>query len=276
MQLLTGKKSDKSMETNNSFSMQRFILLCKQSLIINKKLIGISLVGFSGTLFIALIFLQSVNHFNNWRNENYMATFAVAFFSLGLVYSSLSFPAFRSKERSMTFLMLPTSSSEKYVFELMSRIVLFMLLMPLLFWIVANLEGAIVHSFVPEFANFKFSFGEGWSKITQKEPFDGWAKLAMVQGCLFVFIAPFVGASHFSKSPLLKTLFSLSLIMVGYALFTFLLVKGLNLEEYHPANDRVLFISNEHQAIASLAIGTTVINLCFLAIAFFRLKEKEA
>jgi hypothetical protein len=263
------------METNNLFSMQRFILLCRQSLIINKKLIGISLAGFTGTLFIALIFFQSVDHFNNWRNENYMATFAFLFFPLGIIYSSLSFPAFRSKEKSMAYLMLPTSASEKFVFEILSRIVLFIFVMPLLFWIVANLETAIVHSFVPKFANYTFSFVEGWSKITRNGQLDGWAKFAMIQGCLFVFIAAFTGASHFTKSPLLKTMFTLSVIVAGYALFTFLLVKGLNIEAYHPVNNRVLFISNEHQAIASLAIGTTVINLCFLAIAFFRLKEKE-
>lgn len=264
------------METNNTFSIQRFILLCRQSLIINKKLIGISLAGFTGTLFILLIFLQSVDHFNNWKNENYMATFAFLFFPLGIIYSSLSFPAFRSKEKSMAYLMLPTSASEKYVFEILSRIVLFILVMPLLFWIVANLEGAIVHSFVPALTNYKFSFGETWSDFNNNPQVGGWLQLAIVQGCLFVFIAPFVGASHFSKSPLLKTLFSLSVIMAGYALFTFLLVKGLNIEAYHPVNNRVLFIRNEHQAIASLAIGAIVINLCFLAIAFFRLKEKEA
>jgi hypothetical protein len=263
------------METNHSFSIQRFILLCRQSLIINKKLIGISLAGFTGTLFIALILLQSVDHFNNWRNENYMATFAFLFFPLGIIYSSLSFPAFRSKEKSMAYLMLPTSVYEKYVFELVTRIVLFVLVMPLLFWIVTNLETAIVHSFVPRFANYTFSFVEGWSKITRNGQLDGWAKFAMLQGCFFVFITAFTGASHFTKSPLLKTMFTLSVIVAGYALFTFLLFKGLNLKEYRPSNDRILFISNEHQAFVSLAIGTTVINLCFLAIAFFRLKEKE-
>lgn len=263
------------METNYSFSTMRFFLLCKQSLIINKKLIGISLAGFMGTLFIALILFQSADHFNNWKNENYMNTFAFLFFSLGIIYSSLSFPAFRSKEKSMAYLMLPTSASEKYVFELLTRIVLFIFVMPLLFWIVANLEGAVVNYIIPEMKNYKFSFGEGLSVITDQDKIGGWVKFAIVQGCLFVFITPFVGASHFSKSPLLKTMFTLSIIVAGYALFTFLLVKGLNLEKYEPSNGRVLFIHNQHEALISLSIGTTVINLCFLAIAFFRLKEKE-
>lgn len=264
------------MQTNNLFTFQRFGMLCKQSLIINKKLIGISLVGFTGILFIALIFFQSATDFHEWGNQNYMITFAFLFFPLGIIYSSLSFPAFRSKEKSMAFLMLPTSASEKFAFELLTRIVLFLLIMPLLFWIVANLEGAIVHSFIPKFVNYKFSFGEGWSEIAKNGQFDGWVKFAIVQGGFFVFIAAFTGASHFSKSPLLKTMFTLSVIVAGYTLFTFLLVKGLNLTKFEPVNHRVLFIRNAHQVIVSLSIGITLINLCFLAVAWFRLKEKEA
>jgi len=263
------------METNHSFSIQRFFLLCKQSLIINKKLIGISIAGFAGTLFIALIIFQYNSPYRNWQIEKYMATFAFLFFPLGIIFSSLSFPAFRSKEKSMAYLMLPTSASEKYVFELVTRIILFVLVMPLLFWIVANLEGAVVHSYRPELVNYKFSFVEGWSEMTKNEKLGAWAIFAMVQGCFFVFISAFTGASHFAKSPLLKSLFTLSLIVASYSLFTFLLVKGLNLEKYKPSNDRVLFMSNKQDAIVFLAIGATVINLSLLAIAWFRLKEKE-
>jgi len=253
--------------------MQRFILLCKQSLIINKKLIGISLAGFTGTLFIALIFFQYMDHFNNWKNENYMIIFAFLFFPLGIIYSSLSFPAFRSKEKSMTYLMSPTSVSEKYVFELVTRIVLFVLVMPLLFWIVANLEGAVVHSFVPKFANYKFSFsGLNHTHIDN----EGWISYAIAQGFLFVFIAAFTGASHFAKSPLLKTMFTLSIIAAGYGLFTYLLVKGLNLESFHVESKRIFFIRDKHDGLVFLAILETVINLSLLAIAWFRIKEKEA
>ena len=264
------------MQTNNLFSLPRFFLLCKQSLIINKKLIGISLAGFTGTLFIALILFQSAADFRNWENHDYMRIFAVLFFTLGIIYSSLSFPAFRSKEKSMTYLMLPISASEKYVFELLTRIALFVLVMPILFWVIANLEGAIVNYYVPELTNHKFSFSETWSDINSTPINYGWAKFTMVQGCLFVFIAAFTGASYFSKSPLLKTMFTISVIAAGFGLFTFLLVKGLNLEEFHPVNNGVLFIRNEHDLFAFSAIMISVTNLCLLAIAWFRLKEKEA
>lgn len=261
------------MQTNNLFTFQRFAMLCKQSLIINKKLIAISLSGFTGILFIALIVLQSAASFENWENHDYMVTFVFLFFQLGIIYSGLSFPAFRSKEKCMAYLMLPATASEKFVFEFLSRIVLYILLMPLLFWIIANLEGAVVHYFIPEMTNYTFSF-IGLNKTHIEN--EGWISYAIVQGMLFVFISCFTGASHFTKSPLVKTLFTFPVLIAGFGLFIFLLIKGLNLEGIHVENNRMFFIKNERDGMVFLAILATMINLSLLAIAWFRLKEKEA
>jgi len=264
------------METNNSFSIQRLVLLCKQSMIIYKKPIGITLAGFSAIIFIALIVMQSAANFRNWDNEDSTAAFIFLFFQFGFIYTCLSFPAFRSKEKSMVYLMLPASVSEKYTFELLTRIVLYIVLMPLLFWLVANIEGIIVHSFIPELANYKFSFRDGFLAIVKNGKFEFWALILTIQGILFVFIAPFTGASHFSKSPLLKTVFTFLSIIAGYGFFVFLLVKGLGLEHIHSMNNRVLFMNNTDSALVFLGILSTLINLSLLSIAFFKLKEKEA
>src|SRR5665647_3805750 len=135
MPLLKGKKSDKPMETNTIFSFQRLLLLFKQSLIINKKMIGITVAGFAGLLFIVLIIMQSAANFNNWSNQDSMATLIFIFFQMGILYAGYSFPVFRTKEKSMTYLMLPVNASEKFVFELLSRIVLFVVLMPFIYWV---------------------------------------------------------------------------------------------------------------------------------------------
>jgi len=264
------------METNTIFSFQRLLLLFKQSLIINKKMIGITVAGFAGLLFIVLIIMQSAANFNNWSNQDSMATLIFIFFQMGILYAGYSFPVFRTKEKSMTYLMLPVNASEKFVFELLSRIVLFVVLMPFIYWVVANLEGVVVNYFKPELVNYKFSFSEGWSMLMNHEKFDAIAKYSMFQGMLLVFLVVFAGASTFSKSPLLKTLFTLSVIFAAFGLYSFLLVKGFDIENYHPAHNRVLFVNNERDGLTVLAIGVTLINLCLLAIAWFRLKEKEA
>lgn len=264
------------MQTNNLFSFQRFMMLYKQSLRINKKLIVITLSGVSGTLFVSLMFFQSMSHFQNWQQKDSLAVLIFFFFSMGILYSSLSFPAFRSKEKRLAYLMLPVSNSEKFVFELLVRIVSFIIFMPIIFWVVANLEGIVIHHYIPKFINYKFSFGQAWIEFTNNKPVKGWNMLAFIQGGLFIFIAAFTGASHFSKSPLVKTLFTFSIIIGGYALYTYLLFKGFNIKEYHPLNDRILFIHNKNQFFTFLAVAIMVVNLSLLAIAWFRLKEKEA
>ena len=264
------------METNNSFSFQRLMLLGKQSLIINKKMIGISLAGFAGFLFIFLVITQYMSNPGIWDYKEYTVIFTCLFFSCGIIYSSFSFPAFRSKEKSMAYLMLPVSVAEKFTFELLTRIVAFIILMPLLYWVEANLAGALVHHFRPEFAHYKFSFIEAYYNIVKDGKFEFWALVLTIQGILFVFIAPFAGASYFSKSPLLKTMFTFTLIIAGYGLFVYLLVKGLYLEGIHPAGERVLFINSQDGALVFTAVMATAINLCLLAIAWFRLKEREA
>lgn len=285
------------METNNIFSLRRFMLYCRQSIIINKKIIGISLIGFIGTLFVALLFFQSIDHhFAGWKLENYIVMFFIYFFGLGITYISSSFPAFRTKEKTIHYLMLPISSTEKFAFELVTRIILFIFLMPLIYWSVANLEGAVVHSYIPELVNYKFSFSEAYAKLTSTTRFTVYGieqtgtpaimQYIFIQGGLFVFIFLFAGASHFSKSPFLKTLFTYSIILAAYSLLSYFLYKGLDLKDYnYPIRSEIStygggiktasFFKNEKAATVFYAYAITIVNLCFLAIAYFRLKEKE-
>ena len=252
------------------------MMLIGQSLIINKKLIGISLAGLTGTVLVVLLFLQRISNFQYWDNQHYMSFFLVLFFFLGMIYSSISFPAFRSKEKSISYLLLPASRSEKFVFEFLIRIVFFVLLVPAIFWLLANLEGAIVHRYVPRFINYKFSFGEAITEIVKKRNLDGWGMYAITQVFLFILIANFTGACHFTKSTLIKTLFTISGITCGYILLILLLFKGLNLKVYNPTDAGIFFPRNNKEMITIFALGATVVNLTLFAIAWFSFKEKEA
>jgi len=264
------------MEPNNTFSLQRFKLLFKQSYRINKKSVGISLAAIAGTMFIFLILSQSSSQFKNWNQAQGLAIFKVFFFLLGIFYTSFAFPAFRSKEKTMAYLMLPVSTYEKFIFEILIRLVAFILFIPLLFWVVANLEGIIVHYFVPDLINYKFSFYDAFTKFAQNNSLRGWSVFAYIQTVLFVFIAAFTGASHFSKLPLMKTLFVFSVIQVGFVLFAYLLYKGLNLKEVNFSIERLLFIKNKAQGIIFYEISAMIINISLLTISWFSLKEKEA
>lgn len=252
------------------------MILFKQSLTLNKRLLGIILAGVSGTLFIVLFLFQSASKFKNWEQSASLATFILFFFTFGIIYTSLSFNAFRSKEKTVSYLMLPVSTSERFLFELLTRIAAFILIMPLLYLVVANIEGVIVHHYRPEMINYKFSFGQAWMEFTKNKFVNEWTIFTFINGGLFALITAFTGASVFSKSPLIKTLFVFSITVGAYILFAYLLFKGLDLKQYQPSDHGILFIKNKDQAIAATAIALTVANLTLLAIAWFRLKEKEA
>ena len=269
-------KSDKAMQTNNSFSFHRLMLLFKQKLIINRRRYPLALGAFSGGLFVSFVFSQTAKNFTNWSNTDYLSTFIPVFVSLGIAYSAFSYPAFRSKEKSMTFLMLPATNGEKFVFEILSRIFAFIILMPLIFWIVANLEGALVHTFFPGLTNYQFSFREGFWVIVKDGRFEFWPMILTIQGIFFMFIAPFTGASHFSKSPLLKTLLTFSIVILGFLLFTYLLNMSINLDGLKPVGKDQIFFRDVQSVYRLLSISGLIINMTFLAIAWFSLKEKEA
>ena len=269
-------KSDKAMQTTNSFSIHRLLLMFKQSLIINKKRFAIAISAFSGILFITLVWAQASVNFSNWGEHAYVSTFVSVFLSLGISYAAFSFPAFRSKEKSMTYLTLPASTSEKFVFELLSRIVAFIILMPILFWVIANLEGVLVHYYYPELINYQFSYGKSLTSFT-KDVDVKQVIFLIIQMVLFGFIAPFTGGSHFSKSPLFKTLLTFSIIVVSYFLFSLFLVIAFDLLQGLSAGNKGMhFRGNREIAIIMFKIGFTLTNLSLLAIAWFSLKEKEA
>lgn len=263
------------MRTSNQFSFQRFLLLGKQSFLINKKLIGMSLVGLTFKFVILLYVFQHMKNFVKWNNMDYMIWLVALFLINGLLYVGESFPAFRSKEKTMAYLMLPATNTEKFMFELLSKVVLFLFLMPAYFWLIANLEGMIVHSFVPEFINYKFSFSEAYSELVNKSRLTCWGELFVFQGILFLLIGPFTGAIHFSKAPLVKTLFVFILIVVGYSLISYFLINGFKLYEFHPESNSILFIGTKNGTLATFAIVSVLINLCLVAIAWFGFKEKE-
>jgi hypothetical protein len=256
------------------FSIKRFILLFKQSVIVNKRLIGISLIGAAGILFVALFFLQSINNYR-WNSYQGMIFLLFCYVSLGGIYISQSFPAFRSKEKSLVYLLQPASASEKFIFEFLTRIIALIVFLPPMFWIIANIEGAIVHHYIPGFISYKFSFGEGLDQLITSKEMSGWNIFALIQFFLFVYMVMFAGACHFSKSPRTKTLFTLSVVVGGFVLLGYLLYRGLNLKEYDMKGKSILFMREKENVTIFLSFVGLVINISLIALAWFRFKEKE-
>src|SRR5690606_19233305 len=129
------------MKISDTFNITRFGLLVKQHLIHNHRMLLISIVGFCGGLFMLLLIIQAMNQFDSWSQDAYYGTFITIFIATALLYAGTSFPSLRSREKSYSYLLNPASTLEKFLFELISRIVLFIILIPLLYWVVFHVEG---------------------------------------------------------------------------------------------------------------------------------------
>lgn len=254
------------------------MLLFEQSLTFNRRIIGIGMLGITGVQFIVLFILQLCIK-NPMIISDYINPFLILFLIFGIIYSGYSFPALRSKERSISYLMLPASPLEKFLFELLSRIFFFVLLMPILFYIAANSESALIHYWFHGTENSKFSFSGAWDVLTKQGTVLISLIFFFIQVGLFVIILFFTGASHFSKSPLIKTLFFLVIVIFGYSLLSYLFIQMLKLLDYRQlrlvGDGMMPYFKTGPNISIFYNIVLIVVNLSLLAMSFFKLKERE-
>jgi hypothetical protein len=240
------------MDNRNPFSIKGMSLLFKQYTIHNGKLVLISIAG----SFVLLYSIQRYTRFDTWTHQNFMFVFIPLFMVLALLYAGSSFPGLRSRRRAMQYLTLPVSSSEKFFFELFTRIVLFAILMPSLYWIIFYLEGQLVALINPNFTFQSFSFLEGFRAPTRYQNILIITFVAS-HGLLFLTV-PFFGATVFSKHQIIKT------IAWGFGiLFIFMVLF----------NDFIEIIIK--QRMFEFTCFIIVLNLTLMVLAYFKLKSKQ-
>src|SRR5690606_9481740 len=212
------------MKISDTFNITRFGLLVKQHLIHNHRMLLISIVGFCGGLFMLLLIIQAMNQFDSWSQDAYHATFITIFIATALLYAGTSFPSLRSREKSYSYLLNPASTLEKFLFELISRIVLFIILIPLLYWTVYHVEGYFLQAI---YSRFEFA-PQSIVEIPFLEvdvPDDStlpyWALAMPFAFGLLLFTLPFTGASIFMKYPLPKTLFAVAIVFFFHVFLVF-------------------------------------------------------
>ena len=98
------------------------MLLWRQYFIQNTQLLLLATGAYIGVIFFILSIAQIGNDLLPHDLENFRG-FMLAFVGIfGVVYIGHSFPALRSKERSINYLMVPASVAEKFLFELLRNL----------------------------------------------------------------------------------------------------------------------------------------------------------
>lgn len=124
---------------NQFFNIKRFGRLLSYDLKINYKQYLIA-----AAICFAAVFVVTYIDIDTWNIE-YKYLFYKAYlislliFAAGfVVYAGLSFPAFSSKKSTISYLMLPASTFEKFTAEFILRIILGLILSLLIFWVAVN------------------------------------------------------------------------------------------------------------------------------------------
>lgn len=260
--------------TNNTFSFPRLGLLLRQNIYHNYKLLLLGAVAFCGAVFLLLLLFQTAEGFGRTEIEPFVAMFVTIFFIGAVLSAGTAFPYFRTKEKAIAYLLLPVSAGEKFVAEFLFRVVLFSVAVPILFWLVYVFEHGLVSLFA---SNYVVSSADMPDFTDASNEVGGEIKIIVLMCSMFfsIYMIPFMGSTIFNKAPLIKILFCLAIIIFFNAFLIYFIVDVLELKNYEP-DGSILFIDEVSEAVTAGTWASVLINIGMIAVAFLKLKEKEA
>ena len=288
------------MPLNNYFNLKRFALLLRQDLLINRTryLLGLVILGLVVYIFSYLELIgkqrdilffyvdpkqnEMYKYFNVVRI--YSDIFTYYLFAIATIIGT-AFPDLSDKIKTSKFLLNPGSTFEKFLVQFLIRVVYFLPLALGIFWIAIRLakwsltpleEGimeGVDPAIIPYF-HFKDLFTDHWeNKVWQTH------KIFFICFGLFSYgIYLFAGSTYFKRFALVKTVITSVIILFLPISFAVLLshifypqqTKGfdLKLEEF-PVTE---YLSSSELSLLLLSLLSWMF---FLAIGYFKLKEKE-
>ncbi|MFB6343039.1 hypothetical protein ACE01N_15825 [Saccharicrinis sp. FJH2] len=253
------------------FSIKRFGLLIRREVIMKRSFLLIASVGLFIAITAVTLFILGVDrNYRSWDINKQSALFLALFAICGIVFSGTAFPAFRNSKKTMDYLLIPNSMTEKYLFEVLFRILIYILVFPVLFWLAANFAGAIFNSFTTTHYELGYNL---WTpfKMIHKEVHFTQGEVTIYAMVLFLISIPFTGSAFFSKAPLFKTLIFLAVLIGTYWLYGWILDEIFGFTHAHGFDPDITKETGMNIVTSVLVFSTLVLH----ASAFFRLKEKE-
>lgn len=253
------------MKSNQIFSLKRFYSYSISSLMLRyRQLLWLCGATAAGIYFSSMFFM---NNSRSWTNNEWSAFSFFAFVVTALLFIGSAFPALRSKEKSITFFMTPASTTEKFVYELAERLLLFLIVFPILLTLFGNFA-------IETLRVIRSTYGhtlnaESLSIANMLTIIPAKVYKVIIPTILSVASLAFAGTVVFKRLPLIKTAIfagSVFLLILGYF---YVMMEKMHLR--HP-----WIAGMEEKQIFNLFM---IIGLCamisILAYAFFKLKEKE-
>ncbi len=208
-----------------------------------------------------------------WNAGSWQPTFYLSGAVAAILYIGNSFPYFRKKDTSVGMIMLPASVFEKFVYEYLSRVVLFTLLFPIFFSFIAHLVVPIAHYFYPKKGIISFSFDLLFPVFNRES--DTLIAYYIIPALYILITSLFLaGAVIVRRYPLVKTLVSLGVFVLSIIGYFYLIMEKMKI------GDSLSYFANrvwgqEEGAIKTFFALIIVTSITTLAYTYFKLKEKE-
>ncbi len=257
--------------STNIFSGKRFQMLFKQHFIHNGQFLLLSSGAYVGVIFIVLSLAQVGNSLEPHRLESFQAFVAAFVTVFGILYVGHSFPAFRSKESTIGYLMMPASVLEKFLFEFVSRIGIILVTLPLLFWITFHLQGYFFALFTDQI--FESVGIQYLVKIDEDVPVLIYG--LVTGGVFFALSLAFTGAAMFTKQPLVKSLFAVAMVVMFFGAYSYIIIEHVGVGRYNPPDTMLLVPMEEETGIKFFTLALFAGTLVMLFVAYRKLKERE-
>jgi hypothetical protein len=255
---------------NNTFNIYRFCKLIKQQYQLSGKNSALALLSILfGYTIILMIFT-----FNNSqiRAIEWFPFFIVLNGGLALPFAAYAFPAFRSKEKTFDYLLTPCSITEKFTFNVIVRILLPWIILPVIFYISSRIAAELSLWYHPNYSIETFQLSSLVENVNSKQ-----SSLILTVAFLMHIIVQsvfFAGATVFKKNPLIKTLVAIGVTMVVTIFYFYIIIEWT--EIYKNGRMPWIGIFGNKESTGYYLVALEIIGLITtLAYAFFKVKEKE-
>jgi hypothetical protein len=257
------------MKTNQTFSAKRFGKYALCNLRLELRFMGI----YSAVAFTAIVLFLLVSSPRNWGNNDWGKFWMTSTILSAVIVASSAFAFLRSREKSIGFLMLPVSVTEKFFYEILLKFIFWNVLFQLIFVISSKLgiEGVkAIHQFRQIPFNLKpFSYTAIAERIMPNKDMQVFLSLGF-----FVSSIAFAGTVTFRRYPLLKTIASCGALTFLVAAYINFITRKLKIR--HPFIVDYFEQFSQKTVFQALSIAISISAIVLLLYTFFKLKEKEA
>ena len=271
------------MKTNQILNLKHFGRYVKSKLILTYK----QTLMIWGTI-VTIIFLLSIFYMGvarEWNNLRWIPAFFIVLFVGGIIYAGMSFPFFRTKEKTIVSLMVPVTALERFLYELLEKIVAFLILLPLFFQIFSSVAVFVRNAAEPgkvtrveytfnntvvNYQSFPFEYISWGNAINSSK--DG-QLIILLSIAFLLFSIAFAGAATFRKYPLIKTLVFCGALMATIVGYQYLILEKLRLQFpwIEPIGD-----TWEKESVIKFECSILIlVSFVVLAYSYFKIKEKE-